>query len=355
MNLDDLQQISCAPGISSFEEGVASIIREKVQPYSDEIEFDRLGSLIAWQNKEAAGPVMAIATHMDEVGFIVKEIDKNGFIRLQVIGSIWSHMLPGQSLRVITSQGKEYDGIIGSVASHGLPADVRNKVIPLDDLYLDMGVSSDQTLYDLGIQVGDMVVPVCEFTTMNDPKYVRSKAFDNRIGVMIGIEAMKRLKDQIHGPVAFCATVQEEPGLRGARTATHATHPDLAIAIDTTLAGDTPMNQNICALGKGVSLAMIDSNSIAHRGLVRYLEKLAKELNIPFQYSVFNGGGTDSGNIHKSFEGIPNITLSIPIRYMHTNQSIIHLDDVEACIQLLVELFKNCDQKLFNQICGEDE
>lgn len=355
MNLDDLQKLSCAPGISSFEEGVSAIIREMVEPYSDSIEFDHLGSLIAWQNKDGQGPVLSIATHMDEVGFIVKSIEPDGFIRLQMIGSIWSHMLPGQSMRVITREGKEFDGIIGSVASHGLPADLKAKVIPFDDLYLDMGVSSAQTLYDLGIEVGNMVVPVSEFKPMNDPKYIRSKAFDNRIGVMIGIEAMKRLKNEKHGPIAFCATVQEEPGLRGARTATHASEPDLSIAIDTTLAGDTPLNQNICALGKGVSLAMIDSNSIAHRGLVRYLEKLAKEMNVPFQYSVFNGGGTDSGNIHKSFAGIPNITLSIPIRYMHTNQSIIHLDDVQACIDLLVELFKNCDQTVFNQICGEED
>ena len=355
MKLEDLQELSCACGISSFEEGVAGIIKKQVEPYCDDIQYDRLGSIIALQSMDQPGPKMMIATHMDEVGFIVKSIDEQGFIRLQMIGGFWSLMLPGQSFRVITKEGKTFDGIMGSMASHGLSNELKEKVIPFDDLYLDMGVSSAQALYDLGIEIGDMVVPVSEFKPMNDPKYIRSKAFDNRIGVMVGIETLKRLQNEKHGPIAFASTVQEEPGLRGARTATFACKPDLAIAIDTTLAGDTPLNKNICRLGGGVSLSIIDSNSIAHRELVKYVEKLAKKNHIPFQYSVFNGGGTDSGNIHKSLNGIVNMTFSIPIRYMHTNQSIIHLDDVQSCVDLLVELFKNMDQKRFDQISGEED
>ncbi len=355
MNINDLQEISCAKGISSFEEGVAGIIKEKIENYCDEVIYDGLGSIIGCQNIHHAGPKLMIATHMDEVGFIVKSIDAQGFIKLQMFGGFWSHMLPGQLFDVITKDGKTFTGIMGSMASHGLPKNLKEKVIPFDDLYLDMGVSSAEELAELGIEVGNMVVPNSEFARMANPNYIRCKAFDNRIGVMIGIEAIKRLYGQEHGPLYFASTVQEEPGLRGARTATHVSEPDLAIAIDTTLAGDTPLNKNICALGKGVSLSMIDSNSIAHRGLVLYIEELAKKHQIPFQYSVFNGGGTDSGNIHKSFGGVVNMTLSIPIRYMHTNHSIIHLDDVEACIDLLVELFKAMNQKTFNQICDEEE
>ena len=354
MNIEDLKEISMANGISSFEEGVASIIEDKVKDYADEIVYDGIGSLVAIQNKDHEGIRLGIATHMDEVGFIVRSIDERGFIKLQMFGGFWSHMLPDQMFKVITSEGKTFVGIMGSVASHGLSKELKEKVIPFDDLYLDMGVSSAQELADLGIKVGDMVVPYSEFDTMANPKYLRCKAFDNRIGVMVGIEVLKRLHQKEHAPIYFACTVQEEPGLRGARTATHISEPDLCIAIDTTLAGDTPLNDNITKLGGGVSLSMIDSVSIAHRGLVKYVEQLAKAKHIPFQYSVFNGGGTDSGNIHKSLAGVINMTLSIPIRYMHTNRSIIHTDDVEACIDLLSELFMSLDQKTFKQICDEE-
>ena len=354
MNIDDLRDITMANSISSFEEGVAGIIKDKVEDYSDEIIYDGLGSIIACQNIKSDGPRLGIATHMDEVGFIVRSIDERGFIKLQMFGGFWSHMLPDQMFKVITREGKCFTGIMGSVASHGLSKELKEKVIPFDDLYLDMGVSSAKELEDLGVRVGDMVVPDSEFDHMANPKYLRCKAFDNRIGVMVGIEVLKRLHQKDHAPIYFACTVQEEPGLRGARTATHITAPDLCIAIDTTLAGDTPLNDNITRLGGGVSLSMIDSVSIAHRGLVKYVEKLAKEKNIPFQYSVFNGGGTDSGNIHKSLAGVINMTLSIPIRYMHTNRSIIHTDDVEACIDLLSELFMTLDNATFNQICGEE-
>ena len=127
-------------------------------------------------------------------------------------------------------------------------------------------------------------------------------------------------------------------------------HPDIAFAIDTTLAGDTPANQNICSLGKGVVLSMIDSNSIAPRKLVRYVEEICRKHKIAHQYAVFNKGGTDSGNIHKAFEGILNMTLSIPIRYMHTNHSMIHMEDVEACIRLVCELVKDMSGERFEKI-----
>ena len=185
---------------------------------------------------------------------------------------------------------------------------------------------------------------------MNDPKYISCKAFDDRIGNYIMIEVARRLKGIKHEALYLANTIQEEPGLRGARTTTHVVHPDIAFAIDTTLAGDTPMNRNICKLGGGVVLSMIDSNSIAPRKLVNYVEKIAKENNIKYQYAVFNKGGTDSGNIHKTYGGIVNMTLSIPIRYMHTNHSIVHEDDVENCIELLWALVKDLNIEKYESL-----
>ena len=164
------------------------------------------------------------------------------------------------------------------------------------------------------------------------------------------LEAAKELRGETHTPLYLANTVQEEPGLRGARTAVEWVHPDIAFAIDTTLAGDTPVNHNICALGKGVVLSMIDSNSIAPRKLVKYVEGICKKHHIDYQYAVFNKGGTDSGNIHKAFDGVLNMTLSIPIRYMHTNHSMIHTDDVEACIRLVCEIAKDMDTEVFESL-----
>lgn len=259
-------------------------------------------------------------------------------------------MVLGQWYTIVTKDKKRYNALMGSMATHGLPMEARSKTVNIADVYLDLGVNDKQDVLNMGIAIGDMVVPWARFERMNDPKYISCKAFDDHIGNYIMIEVARRLKDINHKALYLANTIQEEPGLRGARTATHVVHLDIAFAIDTTLAGDTPMNRNICKLGGGVVLSMIDSNSIAPRKLVNYVEKIAKENNIKYQYAVFNKGGTDSGNIHKTYEGIINMTLSIPIRYMHTNHSIIHKDDVENYIELLCALVKDLNLEKYENL-----
>lgn len=350
INLEKLDKICSAYGISSFEQEIGNILEEEYKALNLPCERDGLGSVIASKCTNHSGPKMMVAAHMDEVGFMVKSIDDHGFIKVQTIGSWWSHMVLGQWYTIVTRDKREYHALMGSMATHGLPAETRNKTVSIEDVYLDLGVGSKQEALDLGIQVGDMVAPLAHFEVMNNQKYISCKAFDDRIGNYIMIEAAKRLEKEEHTPLYLANTVQEEPGLRGARTAVETVHPDIAFAIDTTLAGDTPMNHNICSLGKGVVLSMIDSNSIAPRGLVRYVESICKKNDIEHQYAIFNMGGTDSGNIHKAFEGVVNMTLSIPIRYMHTNHSIIHADDVGACIRLICELAKDMNEKVYGEI-----
>ena len=350
MNLERLEKICSVCGISSFEQEAGEMLAKEYESLGIGCIRDRLGSVVGLKCVDAQGPKMMIAAHMDEVGFMVESIDDNGFIRVRPVGSWWSHMVLGQWYTIVTREKKKYAALMGSMATHGLPQEIRNKTVAMEDIYLDLGVADREEVLSLGIAVGDMVAPWAHFEVMNNPKYISCKAFDDRIGNYIMAEVAETLKDTVHTPLYLANTVQEEPGLRGARTATEAVHPDIAFAIDTTLAGDTPANHNICSLGKGVVLSMIDSNSIAPRGLVRYVERICKKHDIPCQYAVFNKGGTDSGNIHKAFEGILNMTLSIPIRYMHTNHSIIHEDDVEACIRLLCELVKDMDDEIFKQI-----
>lgn len=350
IDLEKMNRICSVCGISSFEEEIGDVLEKEYGKLSLFCTKDRLGSVIAHKCTDQAGPKVMIAAHMDEVGFVVKDIDENGFIKVQTVGSWWSHMVLGQWYTIVTEDKKRYNALMGSMATHGLPAKTREQAVKIEDVYLDLGVASRQEVLDLGINVGDMVAPWAHFEVLNNPKYVSAKAFDDRIGNYIMLEAAERLKNDVHVPLYLANTVQEEPGLRGARTATETVHPDVAFAIDTTLAGDTPMNHNICSLGKGVVLSMIDSNSIAPRGLVRYVESICEKHGINYQYAVFNKGGTDSGNIHKAFEGIINMTLSVPIRYMHTNHSIIHTDDVEACIRLICELVKDINENTCREI-----
>lgn len=351
INLDILKELSEAKGISSCEESVCNYIEKQMNGLVDSIKHDGLGSVMGVKCESNDGPKVMIATHCDEVGFFVNEIDSQGFLKLIPVGSWWTHMLLGHDFVVVTKDHKEIEGFIGSAATHGMSAEKRGKTVSMNDIYLDLGVGSKEEVEALGIEIGDMVVPNTKFRQMNNPDYLAGKAFDNRVSCAIGLYVLERLKGKKHIPLSFAATIQEEPGLRGARTATHVMHPDFAFAIDTTLAGDTPANKNCTSLGGGVVISMIDSNTVAHRGLIRYVESVCKKYEIPFQYAVFNGGGTDSGNIHKTFEGIVNMTLSIPIRYMHTNQSVIHQRDVEACVDLLVHIIQDMDSKTFDEIC----
>ena len=347
-----LKTLSEAKGISSCEEAVCSQLEGMMKPYVDKVIYDGLGSVICVKQGHGLGPKTMIATHADEVGFFVKGIDDRGFLQLMPVGSWWTHMLLGHDFSVITKSGSEVKGFIGSPATHGMAADLRAKTLDMESIYLDLGVASKKEVEALGVAIGDMVVPDTSFRVMNNPNYLVGKAFDNRASCAVGLYVLERLKDKPHVPLTFACTVQEEPGLRGARTSTDLTHPELAFAIDTTLAGDTPANKNSCKLGGGVVISMLDSNTVYHRGLIRYVEAVCQQQGIPYQYAVFNGGGTDSGNIHKSFEGIVNMTLSIPIRYMHTNQSIIHKQDVEACVDLLSYLLCTMDQRIFDKICA---
>ena len=349
-DLELLKMLSEEKAISGFEYNFKNKVQSIINDFGCDSFVDGLGSVIGTKCIDNNGPKIMIAAHMDEVGFMIKDIDQQGFLKLSPIGSWWSHMLLGQTFVVTTKNNESFNGIISSIATHGLAVEIREKTISMDNIYLDLGVSSIEMVKKLGIEIGDMVTPLCQFTTMNDKKFICGKALDDRVGIYIGLQVLKNLSNKKHCPLFFAATVQEEPGLRGARTATEMVCPDIAFAIDTTLAGDTPLNTNICKLGNGVTLSMLDSNSIAHRGLVKFVESVCFANNIEFQYAVFNKGGTDSGNIHKSFNGVINMTLSVPIRYMHTNQSIIHQDDIESCIKLLTIIIKEMNEDIYNQL-----
>lgn len=345
--LDLLKRLSEVTGVSGDEHRVAKLVKAELEPVADRIAFDNLGSLIAFLDGEKGEPTVSFSSHMDEVGFLVARIEANGYIRLHPVGGWWGHVVPAHEWTVITRDGREYIGVTGAQPPHGMPAEARNKVMELKDMYLDLGVKDRAAVEALGIRVGDPIVPLQTFRVLNDGEALLGKAWDDRVSVGVGIEVIKRLKKEGHkANVAFVASVQEEVGLRGAKTSTHFVKPDIAFAIDVTMSYDLPGSpDNPTKLGSGVALSVMDGSVIAHRGLFDFVEKIAKEKGINYTYDLLTAGGTDSGEIHKSGNGVVNMTVSLPCRYFHSHVSIINRKDVDATIDLLVEVIKALDKK----------
>lgn len=344
MDLSKFKSLSNLPGLSSFEWSVVSKIKSNLKEKDLEFQKDGIGSLIARKNTNTShNPIkLMFATHIDEVGFIVEDI-RDSFLKLSPVGSTWSHLVVGQIYQLVNKEGKIYHGIISSPATHGRSQEEKSKTLGQNEIYLDLGIEKED-IERLKINIGDQVVPYAPDINLANDKFFMSKAIDNRISAYVGQEILAneiRNKNDLY----WAFTVQEEPGLRGARTVTDIVKPDVAFAIDTTLAGDTVFDKNSVTLGSGVVLSFIDSNSIAHRGLMRWVENLCEKNNINYQYAVFNKGGTDSGNIHKSLNGIINMSLSIPVRYMHTNHTLANTEDVDNCIKLVKTIVETLDEK----------
>ena len=346
-----LKEMTEAKGISGDEKEVSRIMKGYLEGYADEFDYDNLGSLIAIKKGSDDLKVM-LSGHMDEVGFMVSYIEDSGFIRMNPVGGWWGHVLPSQRVSIKTLDDKVYYGVVGSMPPHGMKPEVRNKVMEIQDLYVDLGVNNKQEVLDLGINVGDSVIPYTEFMVMNNPDYVCSKAFDDRIGAAVVVEVMRNLKKEKHPNTLYSVgSVQEEVGLRGAKTSTYKVKPDVAIAIDVSKSYDIPgMPKGESKLGKGPSLSLMDASVLANKGLVKMLRDICNEKNIPFTYDALPSGGTDSGEINKSFDGIINMTISLPCRYFHSHNSIVSMSDYNACIELLTEFVKRLDKKMLEDI-----
>ncbi len=352
VNLEMLADLTLANGISGHEKEVAGVFKSWVEKSVDRIEYDNLGSIVAVKEGKENGPKLMFAGHIDEIGFLVKSIDENGYLRLHPVGGWWPHVLPSQPVVVITRCDRQYVGVIGSKAPHGLKPEVRNKVMDMQDLFVDLGVSSKAEVMDmLGVQVGDMIVPKADFHVLANPNYLMSKAWDDRVGAAIVIDVLRNLKGESTDATIYgVGTVQEEVGLRGAKTAAQMINPDVSIALDVTIATDTPGDDNRIKMGVGATLEVMDGSYIGHKGLLYYLEDLAKELEIDTQFELLSAGGTDSGEIHKVHDGVISLTVSIPARYIHSHYGIIHRKDYADTVTLLTEFSRRLDDEVLAKL-----
>lgn len=348
-----LKELTDARGIAGNEREAREVMEKYIAPYCDEISTDGLGSLIAQKTGETNGPKIMIAGHLDEIGFMVTQIDDKGFLRFQTVGGWWSQVMLAQRVTVVTANG-DITGVIGSKPPHILSPEARKKPVDIKDMFIDIGASSKEEAKEWGVRPGDMVVPSFEFTVMKNEKMLLAKAWDNRIGCAIAIDVLKNLKDEKHGNVVYgVGTVQEEVGLRGAKTAANRIQPDIAIAVDVGIAGDTPgvsEKEAQAKIGEGPQIILYDASLVSHKGLRDFVTKTADELDIPYQFDAMPGGGTDAGATHLTGEGVPSIAITIATRYIHTHGAILHRDDYENTVKLITEVVKRLDRETAKNI-----
>lgn len=348
-----LKDLTDAKGVPGNEKEPRDVMKKYITPFADEVYTDNLGSLIAKKVGKENGPKIMVAGHLDEVGFMVTRIDDNGFIYFQTVGGWWSQVMLAQRVTIMTKNG-DLTGVIGSKPPHILPADQRKKAIDIKDMFIDIGASSKEEAQEFGVRPGDSVVPYFEFTQMPNEKMLLAKAWDNRIGCAIAIEVLRQLKGQEHPNVVYgVGTVQEEVGLRGAKTSTNAIKPDIGFAVDVGIAGDTPGvsdKEAASKMGEGPQIILYDASMISHKGLRDHVIDTADKNEIPYQYDVIAGGGTDAGSIHLTADGVPALSITVATRYIHSHAAMLHRDDFENAVKLIVEVIKGMDEETVKQI-----
>lgn len=349
-----LIDLTSARGVPGNEEQVREVFKNYAGGFAEDIFFDGLGSVIAKHAGSTGGPKIFISGHMDEVGFMVTKITEKGFIEFQTLGGWWGQVMLAQQVEITTDEGKVIHGVIGSKPPHVLTQEVRNKPYDIKDMFIDVGGSNAEEVKSWGVRPGDMVTPYIQYKRMNNTKFLLAKAWDNRIGTAVALRVLENLAKEDHPNVLFAGSdVQEEVGLRGARTSTHLVNPDIAFALDTGTAGDTPgmtPKEADSELGKGPQVLIFDASMVPHKKLINFVTRTAEELEIPFQYTVISGGGTDAGQMHLTRDGVPSVAITVPVRYLHSHTSIIHEDDYLNTVRLVTELVRRLDAETVSQI-----
>ncbi|WP_404468650.1 M42 family metallopeptidase [Sutcliffiella horikoshii] len=341
-----LKDLTDAKGIPGNEKEPRDVMKKYITPFADEVFTDGLGSLIAKKVGKADGPKVMVAGHLDEVGFMITHIDDRGFLRFQTVGGWWSQVMLAQRVTIVTTKG-DVTGVIGSKPPHILPPEARKKPVDIKDMFIDIGASSREEAQEWGVRPGDQVVPYFEFTVMNNEKMLLAKAWDNRIGCAIAIDVLKQLKGADHPNVVYgVGTVQEEVGLRGAKTSANLIQPDIGFGVDVGIAGDTPgvtEKEALSKMGKGPQIILYDASMVSHKGLRDFVTGVADEMEIPYQFDSVAGGGTDSGAIHLTAQGVPALSITIATRYIHSHAAMLHRDDYENAVKLIAEVIKKLD------------
>ncbi|MGQ9492865.1 MAG: M42 family metallopeptidase [Anaerolineae bacterium] len=340
------QDLTEAAGVPGYEGEVRAVIRRYLQPMT-RIEQDKLGSIIGVKRGSTDKPRVMLASHMDEVGFMVSLITDDGFIRFVPLGGWWDQVMLAQRVVIKTSAG-DVLGLLGAKPPHLLEQEEAKKPVEKKDMYIDIGATSAEEVKACGVRLGDPIIPICPFTVLAPGKTYMAKAWDDRLGCALFIQALERLKNQAHPNTIYAVgTVQEEVGLRGAKTSAYNVNPDVAIILEVDIAGDVPgikPEESAIKLGKGPTLLLYDARMIPNLRLRDLVIATAEENNIPLQFSAMRGGATDGGMIHLHNEGVPTVVLGVPTRHIHSHAGILHRHDYDHALDLLVKLIMRLDE-----------
>lgn len=334
-----LKELCETPGVPGCEDAIRKIVQRELGKICNTVKTDMLGNVIGC--KKGRGPAknrrrVMISAHMDEIGFIVKHIDDNGFLRVDTVGGINPKTIIAQ--RVWVMGKKKLRGIIGSKPIHIMKDEERKKPATIEEVFIDTGLPGKTV--KKSVELGDPVVLEQSYVEIGDS--VCCKALDDRVGVYVMIEAVKKVKSP-HVDIYAVGSVQEEVGLRGAVTSAFAVDPHVGIALDVTLACDVPgaaKHQQITALGEGTAIKLKDSSSLSNPKLVKMLRAIAKKKKIKHQLEILPRGGTDAGAIQRTRGGVAVCTISVPTRYVHSVVEMAHKEDIQASIDLLAEFLK---------------
>ncbi len=340
-----LKTLTEAHGVPGYEGPVRELARGYLAPLG-ELSQDRIGSVICKVPGASETPRVMLAGHMDEIGFMVKTITEDGYIKFLPLGGWFDQVLLGQRVVIKTRQG-DVVGVIGVKPPHMLSQEERSKVVVRKDMYIDIGATSQEEVDQAGVRPGDPIIPRADFVELATGKTYLSKAFDDRVGVALMISALQGLKAQDHPNTIYAAaTVMEEVGLRGATTSAEVVHPDVAIILESDIAGDVPgvtAGESTVKLGKGPTILMYDARMIPNLKLRDLVMETAKEQGIPIQTSTIEGGATDGAAIHLHRTGVPTVVLGVPARHIHSHSSILHREDYDNAVKLLAALLKKLD------------
>ena len=345
--IEFLRELTTVPGLPGYEREVKALLRRHLEPVSD-VSQDNLGSVIGKKKGRSERPRVMLAAHMDEIGFMVTGIDKDGFLRFQTLGGWWEQVMLAQRVSVITSKCS-IPGIIGSKPPHILPAEDRKKMFEKKDMFIDIGASGHDEAVAWGVRPGDPIVPDTRFVQMKNSDLLMAKAWDDRVGCALVVDVLCVLAGLDHPNTVYgVGTVQEEVGLRGAVTSANAIEPDVAFALEAGIAGDTPGVKEYEAqgrIGKGPVLLVYDSSMIPNTRLRDLAVEVAESAGIPYQFDSMAAGGTDAGRIQMQGRGVPALVIGVPTRYVHSHTGIISLKDYALTLDLLVRLVMALDEK----------
>jgi putative aminopeptidase FrvX len=340
-SLELLKELSELDGVSGHEDSVRSYIRSKLEGVV-EFDTDTLGSIICKKTGSDERPRIMVPAHMDEIGFVVKDLLDGGCLKFAPLGGWLDQTILGHMVTVKTRKG-DLPGVVGCTPPHLMPREDRDKLIKKEKMFIDVGAKDKKDAQKMGVRIGDPIVPRQGFMQMKNGNMLLAKAWDDRVGCGLMIDLMKELQGVKHPNTVYgVGTVQEEVGTRGAETSADVVDPDFCMVLDVGIATDVPgvEGEPRVKLGSGPILYMQDAGTISHLRFREFVLDIAEKKKIKLQVSLIEGGATDARSIQLHGRGVASVVFGLPARYIHSHAGIIHADDYDAMLKLMLEIVK---------------